>query len=261
MNGKAYNEELTSIYDLLTGSIDYHGWIDYFLQLAQIGGVSLERQNLCLDLACGTGGHSFPLLERNWRVLGIDISPQMIKRARQRAEALGFPREQISFDVKDIRKFSLDEPVDAAICFHDGLNYLLDEKDLEQVFIRVRKALKIGGCFCFDLNQLKVLGERFSSKQSEAEVIEEPDFTLIYQTSYEAARQIWEVQLSGFVLEHQSGAYRKFQESHRERHYEPDDVKKTLEKVGFQVLGLFHPFTLELWREESRRVFVLAKAK
>jgi SAM-dependent methyltransferase len=57
-----------------------------------------------LDVACGTGAHTAAFAERGWDVLGIDISEDLLERARSRgiqvvnanAAALPFPEE--SFD-------------------------------------------------------------------------------------------------------------------------------------------------------------------
>ena len=45
----------------------------------------VERDNLVLDVGCGTGTNIPTLLERSARVVGVDSSPAMIERARRRA--------------------------------------------------------------------------------------------------------------------------------------------------------------------------------
>ena len=40
-----------------------------------------------LDLGCGTGSHTIELARRGWHATGVDITPQAVRRARQRADA------------------------------------------------------------------------------------------------------------------------------------------------------------------------------
>jgi ubiquinone/menaquinone biosynthesis C-methylase UbiE len=44
---------------------------------------------LCLDLGCGTGVAIPELVERGWRVVGVDLSGDQLRLARQRAGAPG----------------------------------------------------------------------------------------------------------------------------------------------------------------------------
>lgn len=42
-----------------------------------------EVPGLAVDLGCGAGRDALPMLERGWRVLGIDSNPEAIKRLRE----------------------------------------------------------------------------------------------------------------------------------------------------------------------------------
>jgi SAM-dependent methyltransferase len=44
-----------------------------------------DDEGRCLDLGCGTGVHLPLLRELGWRVTGVDISADMLRRARERA--------------------------------------------------------------------------------------------------------------------------------------------------------------------------------
>ncbi len=40
-----------------------------------------------LDVGCGTGSHTIELARRGWQATGIDVIPQAVRRARERADA------------------------------------------------------------------------------------------------------------------------------------------------------------------------------
>lgn len=44
-----------------------------------------------VDLGCGTGSLSVVLAELGYRVVGVDVSREMIRRGRRKAEAVGAP--------------------------------------------------------------------------------------------------------------------------------------------------------------------------
>jgi len=52
-----------------------------------------------LDSGCGTGEHTLLLAERDLEVLGVDLSPIAIERARQKAEHRGVTAEFVIGDV------------------------------------------------------------------------------------------------------------------------------------------------------------------
>lgn len=92
-----------------------------------------------LDAGCGTGSLSVVLAELGHKVTGIDISPEMIKRAEAKAAAAG---QTIDFHVMDATDPQF-EPAsfDAIVCRH--ILWALPEPD--QVLRRWIKLLKPAG--------------------------------------------------------------------------------------------------------------------
>lgn len=57
-----------------------------------------------LDLCCGTGIHSTQLAKQGYEVVGLDISPHAINRAKEEAKKLALTRSNVRFYVGDARK-------------------------------------------------------------------------------------------------------------------------------------------------------------
>lgn len=72
-----------------------------------------------LDLGCGTGTQSLYLAQHGWSVVGVDLAPKAIERAREKARTL---KIAVDFQIADVTRLEfLREPFDLVIdlgCFH-----------------------------------------------------------------------------------------------------------------------------------------------
>ncbi len=101
-----------------------------------------------LDIACGTGGPTIELARRGYRVVGLDISEEMIRIAREKARRSGASAE---FIVGDMREINFVEEFDAVTCFFTSINYILEDEGMERLFLGVHRCLRRGGVFLFDI--------------------------------------------------------------------------------------------------------------
>ena len=91
------------------------------------------------------------LAGRGYRVIGADLSEDMLAEAEQKAREL--PEGSRPFFIcQPMQRLRLAEPVDAVICALDSLNYLTRPDDCRKTLRRVYNALKSGGLFVFDIN-------------------------------------------------------------------------------------------------------------
>ena len=98
-----------------------------------------------LDLACGAGNFLLEMQQRRWRVAGVDISPHMIRLARQRLGG------NCALHVACMSDFEVESPCDVATCWLNSLTYLLTNDDIIQHFRTVGRAVKPGGLYLVDI--------------------------------------------------------------------------------------------------------------
>lgn len=116
--------------------------IDFYVELAR------QADGPVIELAAGTGRISIPIVERTGkRVIGIDLSPAMLKRAREHALEAGFELELHEVDMRDL---DYVEASDLVICPYRALLHLPTWADRRRVFERVARALVPGGRFAWN---------------------------------------------------------------------------------------------------------------
>jgi len=241
---------LALIYDRLMEDINYNQWVDYLIKQME------NHQALgkvVLDLGCGTGSISVALTQRGYKVTGIDISPEMLTQAEQKARVAG---ANIPFYQQDIRDLELDFQPDTVIATFDTLNYILNEQDLRSVFGGIYRKLRENGLLIFDLNTdyklVEVLGENTFTYNTE-------NLVYIWENSYDNKSKICQMDLSFFALEEKSGKYLRFDETHLEKAYDEKEIIELLARTGFKLLGIYGELTFEPPRQDEERVFFVAR--
>ena len=136
------------------------------------------------------------------------------------------------------------------------MNYLLEETDLLSLFYRVNEYLDPDGIFIFDLNTVykykELLGETTIAENRE-------EGSFIWDNYFDEEEQINEYDLTLFIRE-EEGLYRKFEETHYQRAYALENVKHLLEQAGLELVAAYDAFTREPVKEESERIYVIARS-
>ena len=88
--------------------------------------LALQPGDSVLDVGCGTGRHSIELAKRGYAVTGLDLSSEMLAKAKEASKAAGVSVEWIRANAA---QFSLTKQYDAAICLCEGAFGLLGKED------------------------------------------------------------------------------------------------------------------------------------
>jgi SAM-dependent methyltransferase len=108
----------------------------------------IHAEGLVLDLCCGTGRHASTLSSRGLKVLGYDISPNLLRIARQRMKTL-YRYPVVRGDMQHL-PFKT-ETFAAAISMFTSFGYLPSEGQDLVCFLEVARTLKEGGQFLVDV--------------------------------------------------------------------------------------------------------------
>lgn len=178
-----------------------------------------------LDLACGTGTVSCLLAKRGYSVIAADGSEEMLTQAA--AKAAGLERPPL-FLHQAMPRLRLAQPVDGAVSTLDSLNYLTAERDLRETFRRVRRWLRPGGRFLFDVNTPRKLrrmdGQLYMDETEET--------CCVWRTFFSEKKQVCTYQVDLFRLR-PDGAWDRTFEEHRERAWSEEEIRRYLKEAGF----------------------------
>ena len=238
---------MARFYDRLMGESKYLGWKNLIAEVVEKYNIP---KGVCLDVACGTGNISKLLIELGFKVIGIDISDEMISVAKQK-----FPDEQ--FVCVDARNFDLGDqvkPVTLAVSFYDSLNYLLSDEDMLQTFKAVNRNIPVGTIFLFDMNPMDHVQ---TAQKFKPRVFEEAEFYSVFRFGGEG--RFWTLDIDFFVKERE--CYHLIKERHIERGYDKEDIAPLLEQAGFNLLEVREEYKVYEDNEKhlSRLYFVAQK--
>lgn len=246
---EAYTD-FAKVYDLFMDETPYEQWCDFLQEKLQKHGI---HDGLLLDLGCGTGTLTELLARKGYDMIGVDYSAEMLEAALEKREESG---SDILYLNQDMREFELYGTVKAVVCVCDSLNYLLEEDDIEETFRLVNNYLDPEGLFIFDFNTVykyeTVIGDTVIAENRE-------ESSFIWENFYEEESQINEYDLTIFVKEGEDGLFRKFTETHLQRGYTLLQMKALLEKAGLIFVEALDADTRGEVREESERIYVIAK--
>ena len=243
------------VYDKFMDNVPYKEWTDYILMLLKEAGVN---DGIVADLGCGTGAVTELLALAGFDMIGIDSSEDMLQVAMERKDALTAKSPDIK-DIlylnQDMRKFELYGTVAAIVSICDSMNYILEDDELLTVFKLVWNYLDYNGIFIFDMNTpykyRELLGDNTFAENRE-------DSSFIWENFYDEESEVNEYDLTLFI-EEEDGRFSRYEEVHEQRAYDIDAVFKMLTEAGLEVLHVYDAFTHDAPREDSERVYFVAR--
>ncbi|MCC6149249.1 MAG: class I SAM-dependent methyltransferase [Planctomycetes bacterium] len=131
-------------YDLISGH-GVPGDVEYFSKLAKKAGRVLE-------LACGTGRVTLPMLKTGARVTGLDLVPAMLDVAREKASALDASTQaRLELLKGNMRRFELGEKFPLIVIPFRAFQHLLEVKDQRACLECCREHLTRQGRLVIDI--------------------------------------------------------------------------------------------------------------
>ncbi len=215
-----------------------------------------------LELACGTGRLLLPLAEAGYDVTGVDISAEMLRRAREKAEKaklLG----RVTLIHGDVRTF--ESPRKHAMAFVAVSSFMVftDNEAILDALGNIRRHLRPGGLLIIDLfnpdPRLLLDGDGRMILQKEWR---EEDGTLVQKFVIRRTDFATQIQRIEFVydLVHPNGRLERFVHPVTLRYLWRNEGELLLEEAGFAVEAVYGSYELDPYEDGSPSLIFVARS-
>jgi SAM-dependent methyltransferase len=251
-------DTLAAVYDRLQQSVDTIAWADHIEALqAKFGGRTRgdgsDGRAILLDLGCGTGSFCLEMERRGYDPIGIDHSPVMLDKAREKAGEAGLGRSL--FLLQSIAGFELFGTVDLIVCLLDTINHLTAMSDVERFFALCANYLNPGGLLIFDIATQEHLQCRLGNQVFFVDATEQ---TLLWQNRFSNRTRISRSEILLFTRE-PDGRYTRSEAMIRERVYDRETLTGFADQHHLPVQAVFGGLTLNPARRTDSRHFYICK--
>ncbi len=201
-----------------------------------------EASGPVLELGCGTGRVSIPTAEAGCEIVGLDASPSMLTRCREKRMRLDpAVSQRLTLVEGDLRSFELGRRFALVTTPFRVFQHLVDVEDQIAALQRIHAHLETGGRFVLDVFNPYL--PALATQDRSALPMIEPEFTLpdgrrvvrshrIHGRDH--VRQVTDVELQ-YLVTHPDG--REETRSHRfeMRHFFRYEAEHLLERCGLRV--------------------------
>lgn len=239
-----------SIYDALMEDAPYQDWYQFLLKNIQ---AYPQVNNKILDLGCGTGRLAAMLAKQGHHITGVDLSMEMLSMASQRMMEAGMMH--VPLIQQDMRELSLGDRYGVIYSFCDTFNYLLEEADVAQSFIKIADHLEFGGLFLFDVHS----PFKITSVYGQGPIVDDDEvYPYIWIPEVDPQSLQVDHHLHFFVQE-EYDRYRRFSEIHSQRAYTIEQLSDWLRAANLKVISISADFTNDEPTSTSERLFFVTQ--
>ena len=238
---------LAESYDRLTSDVDYRATVKFYDEILRREGI-VPRS--VADLACGTGSVSAIFAERGLRVVGVDISEEMLTVAQQKTAGMDNPPW---FVCQPLQKLRLSRAVDLAVCALDSLDYITEPADCASAIRRIYKALNPGGIFIFDVNT----PQKLRAMDGQVFLDEDEDVYCVWRGEFDEKTNICSYGMD--LFQRRGGVWARSFEEHREYAYTQEQLVGYLKSAGFSSIGVYGDRSFRAPGQGEQRIYIKAR--
>ena len=139
-------EKYSKFYDLIYKDKNYKEEVEFVCKF--IKKYKSHAKNI-LSLGCGTCNHEILLAKKGFKIVGIDVSEEMLRIARKKIKKAGLAKD-IKIFRRNTQSFRFKKRFDIAIALFNIVGYQSEDVQFESTLINIYKSLTKNGVFMFD---------------------------------------------------------------------------------------------------------------
>ena len=213
----------------------------FYVDLAKSTGGSV------LELACGTGRVAIPIARAGVDIVGMDLSPAMLRTARRNLKAAGELPGTLTLKRGDMRDFRLGQRFSLVTIPFNTFLLLLSVAEQRQALESIHRHLEPGGRLALDIfvPNLERLVREDASLYHQGDVTDPASgrrFVLWDQTTYDNHHQMLHARIIIEELDQRGRVIQKLHRIWQMRYVYRYEMQHLLEVCGFQVEELYGDF-------------------
>lgn len=241
---KMYNF-LAQYYDKFTTNVDYFKIVDFVCNY-------INKDDIVLDLCCGTGTLTYMLEGKGFNMIGVDFSYEMLSEALSKKDE----NSGIIFLRQDATSLDLYGTIKGAVCSLDSLNHFGSIEDVSKAVAKISLFMESGGYFIFDINSL----------YKHKEILQNNNFTYEDEGVFCSWQNyLLEDNSINIVLEIftnlEKYLYKRDTEEFTEMYIPVEKINDILLENQFELVGFFDNYSENPVVETTERITVVAKKK
>ncbi len=206
---------------------------------------------IVLDVACGTGRHIIPLSQQGYRMVGLDVSLNLLRIAKQHSKETQLVRGDMRFLPFKAEAFG------AAISVDTSFGYLPTEVEDMVSLVEIKRVLEKRCVFVIDVFNRQELTQKYKDKNQPDKQKEYPRFFLRQKRTLSPEAD-WLCDL-WIIQDKLSGQLSTFE--HEVRLYERTGLEGMLENAGFEVKEVYGDYENGKFSSQSPRLILIVETK
>jgi SAM-dependent methyltransferase len=199
-----------------------------------------------LDLCCGIGRITLELARRGFAAVGVDLSKNYLKTAREVAAREGL---DVAFIERDVRSFKRKNAFDVAVNLYNSFGYFENPQDDLLLLRNARYSIREGGAFVID-----VLGKEIAVRDyTPAEWFERAGYTVLTESnpvdSWGGVRNRWILLKGG----------KRWEKIFIQRLYAAAELRSLLFQAGFASVELYGDWDESPYDEKAQTLIAVGR--
>ena len=206
-----------------------------------------------LEFGSGTGNHAILLAKSGYNVHGIELSPEMILKAKK--------HKRFFLQKGDITKINLKKKFDVVLSMFHVISYLTINQKVISAFKNANKHLKKNGLFIFDFWYTPAVLSQKPTKKIKKIKKNNLELTRIARPINHINNNIVDVNYKIIVKNFKSKSSDIFNELHSMRHFSLPEIDLFASVSGFERIGALDILTKQKPSKDSWGICVVLKKK
>lgn len=209
-----------------------------------------------IDLGCGTGRLTIPLFEKGYNVEGVDLSPSMLSRAKEKANTLGL---NIAFHEMDLTNLSLYEKAAMMFMVGNTFQHILSNHEQDKMLSSIHNHLKDDGILIFG-TRMPVLEELAEQQNYEETFLTENNELILegHTEEYDTLTQILTCITNKYLVEGNEEKWLN-EEQIQIRYSFPQEINRLVACNNFEILHTYGAWGKEEMKSESKEIIMILR--